>query len=318
MTSRPVATFLGLLLLAVSALVVAGVFPFGTTTSAQALVGTAGPITVTVTPATKLTDGQAISIHAQAAPGQGIYSITAHLCSHGTVNNQYAFMFQDGNCPNVPIGSGTYEKLVALPGGSSGDLDGFKVGSGTVQWTDEDGYPHTLTCDATHVCDVVVRVEIVNTRVFFQAPICFGASCPDDTGPVGVPVPAPAPGAATGSGSAATPGSAANVGGTPAPASASGGGSSAGQGVASASGAAAPAAAQSGGSRLTPKAETSSTGTASHDVAATAQEASAVTVPGDGPSRGVRVFIAALAGALGAVRIFSVISKARRGAPVVA
>jgi hypothetical protein len=284
--------------LIVAALIIAGVFPF-LSQPANALVGTAGPITVTVTPAVDLSDGEPVAVHAEAASGVAIYAVTAHLCVAGAVKNNYDFSFQSKYCTNVAIGHGDVERTVTVPGAATADLDAFKVGVGTVQWTDERGFVHNLTCDPSSSCDLVARIEITDGAVFFRAPLCFGNACPAESTPTAAPSAAGPP--------PSTPTAVSSTAGSPTQASAS------------------PAppptgAAVSQGVTGLRNPSTSSSSSRSHQEGsqdtslAVGRRAATARVASDEPSRGARVFVAAIAGALGGARIVSVVARTRRRA----
>ena len=299
------------ILVLLMALVAAGVLPIGTGT-AHALVGTAGPVTVTVTTAPG-TDPLQISFHAEVSGGPVIYGLTAHLCVPGAVRNTYDFGYQSGFCPNVAVGKGDIQKVVPVPGATSADLNGFKVGSGTADWLDENGFPHTLTCDVTSKCEVVVKINYTGQVVFFHAPICYSAAtCQTDNVPAPAPTSAPSsapgkPGVAAAAAAGATNGGSGSGSGTGHGGGTTGSGSSSGSGSPTASGSAAkppPGA----------NANSTSTGRTAEEVALAGRTASVVSVPTGGLSRSVRVLLAALTGALCGARILYVFSKVRRQA----
>jgi len=151
----------GFLLLAT--LFVAGVIQFGTQ-GAGGLTSNAGPLTVTATPVVNLSDGQAVNVHLEAASGTVIFSVTAHTCVSGKVGGEHSFGFGAPFCPNTPIGTGQVEQLTAFSGVPSADFR-YTVGAGTVNWTDEAGFPSALTCGPDSPCDMVLKVEITNDRV---------------------------------------------------------------------------------------------------------------------------------------------------------
>ena len=136
-------------------------------TDAGAVSGTAGPINVTVTPTSGLTDGQVITITAAMTEGT-LAEIRTHICMLGTgevlfPNDTFDFGFQGPYCSKVAPGSGDFQTFQAFaPGTTSGSLT-FKAGIGTASWTDEDPTPgqhdHTLTCDSSHPCELVTQFQ---------------------------------------------------------------------------------------------------------------------------------------------------------------
>jgi hypothetical protein len=156
------------------------------TTDAPALTGTAGPVNVTVTPTTGLTDGQTISISATMTSGT-LVEIRAHICVPGTganlfPNDIFDFGFQGPFCSKVAPGSGDFQTFQAFaPGTTTGTLS-FKAGIGSATWTDEDPTSlaqHTITCDAAHSCELVVQFQ--NTAgtaatQYFTAPLTYAGA----------------------------------------------------------------------------------------------------------------------------------------------
>jgi hypothetical protein len=284
-------------MLAVAALFVAGIFPFSSG-GARGLTGDTGPITVTVAPAAALADGQAVNVHAKSNdPAVGIFSLTAHLCQTDKVTGDLSFSFARPVCTNTPLGQSDVEQLVTVAGAAQADLQ-FKVGTGTVDWLTPTGYPGSLTCAPGNPCDLVIRAEITGSTVYFRAPLCFGADCPADADP-NAPAVAPA--------TTPPPAAAAPVA-TDASANESAGSGKAVPSGSSAAGGTPAAAAPAKGSGTS---HSSASGEDTADLAG-AQSASVVSLPAGGPSRQLRVFVAALAGAIGGARILSVISKTRK------
>jgi len=164
----------------VAAVCAVGMLAFGSVAAGAATTGAAGPIDVSVSPTSRLADGQAVTITATAPRGVLIYEIRAHLCIAGKdVTNGYDFGFQGKRCTNVAVGHSDVEQSAPFPNGvATGTLDAFKVGTGTKRWVNELGFPETITCGPEHPCALVVRVEITDAAMFFTAPLCFGATCP--------------------------------------------------------------------------------------------------------------------------------------------
>jgi hypothetical protein len=296
---------------------------------AEAIAGNAGPVTVTVTAKSASTVG----VRVTAPSGVEIYEIRAHLCVPGDVSNTYDFGFQGQLCSNAPIGTGDAEKVAAYADGASqGSLE-MHVEAGSVQWVNERGFPGTLTCGPDKTCNIVVQVQITDATVYYTAALCIGASCPQDpAGPdggnaVGVAGPPPASPPAVPS---ANPDVSANANVTPPPTSAAPVGQnpckpSTTKPPATSGVAASPIGSSTPTTTTTPCTPAAASGTSRGggtsssssgqgvDAHTTSQQATGViSADGDTPSRGVRVFVAALAGALGGARIVSVVSRTRR------
>ncbi len=147
----------------------------------DAVDGTVGPIAFTVT----LNDGHDVAVHAQAADGVLIYELRVHLCvPNANVRTNFDFGFQGKKCTNAPVGAGDVEQVAAFPdGATAGDLNTFKVDTGTVHWVNDLGYDQTIDCGPAKQCDVVVRASITNGAAFFTAPLCY--DCPAEATPPG-------------------------------------------------------------------------------------------------------------------------------------
>jgi hypothetical protein len=296
--------------------------------SAVASSGNAGPVTVTVTAKSDST----VSVHVTAPNGVEIYEVRTHVCVPGDVSNTFDFGFQGKFCSNAPIGGSDVEKVAAYPDGASqGSLD-MRVEAGSVQWVNERGFPGTLTCGADKTCNLVVQVQITDATVYYTAALCIGASCPQDpaTGgggnAVGVSGPPPASPPAV---VAANPGVGGDVNANPnvtgastapataqspcktsKPATTTATPLSASSTTTTTTAPCATAAAANGTSRG--GTSSSSSGQAVDASTRSQQATGVISADGDTPSRGVRVFVAALAGALGGARIVSVIGRTRR------
>jgi hypothetical protein len=258
-----------------------------------------------VNPTSGLTDGQVVSIHAQAAPGSDLYEIRTHLCRPAAViENTVDFDFDGPNCSPTPVSpNADYETIVTIPAGTGGTGDAtFRVGVGSgAPWGDMFGGNHTLTCGPDAPCSLVVQLQVPNTTVFSVVPLCFG-NCP------GATPAAPPPGAA--SSGADAPGAA--------PAAAENGAAQTGSGQAGTG----PAAAS--GAASTPS--NSPAGAGSSRGATETEVASARARGGGGDADGVlatvvgspiahraaRVFAGGVAGVVGGCLIAFIIIRARR------
>jgi hypothetical protein len=171
--ARRAALVLGLV---ISVLAVTG-FAAG---SAGALNGSVGAISLRVSPTSRVGDGQVVDIHAQAKRGTVIYQLSAHLCTAGPdVRTSFDFGFQGARCTKNAVGTGDVEKSAEFgSGATTAELDSFRVGAGRVGWVNELGYPNTIRCGVGHLCDLVVKIQITDETVFFNAPLCYGATCP--------------------------------------------------------------------------------------------------------------------------------------------
>jgi hypothetical protein len=152
--------------------------------SVEATVGDAGPAHVTVTPTADLHDGDAVSVSATFAAGT-VFEMRVHLCAHDAgISDTFSFDFDGPNCtPNKVSSASDVSKFVQTPNATTTSLSipDFHVGIGTgAPWTDLLGTEHTLQCDSTHVCDLVVQFEVTGDQEFFTAPLTF-AGAPGET-----------------------------------------------------------------------------------------------------------------------------------------
>jgi hypothetical protein len=169
--------------LAVTTSAFMGYSAFAVSGTALSPTGAAGPITVSVTPTDTLADGQSIAIHADATSGV-MFELRAHICATniGLVNQAkfnytgtFCFSAIDASPAGSVLGAGDYETAVTLDNTTVGDLS-FKAGIGSVTWNDEStGSSHTLTCDSTSSCLLVVQIQssVSPGTFFFKAPLTY-------------------------------------------------------------------------------------------------------------------------------------------------
>jgi hypothetical protein len=289
--------------LAVIALGLAAVFAAVDAVPGVTATGHAGPATVTVTPTSGLTDGQAITIHAEVPAGTELFEVRAHICTPGTgavlfPGDVYDFGYQSAYCSKAKPGNGDNETAHAFPRGTTaGDLT-FKAGVGTMSWDDEDPTTpahHDVTCGPGSNCELVVQLQITDTSVYYATPLCYGAGCPAD--PSAPPTTA-APASAGGS-----------AGGKPSAAAAAGGAAAGSAGNTAAHGGTAAAGAN------TPKASGSSDSASASASPANTDGASTIATAVFGSPvihRAVRIFTAGVAGIAGGVLIMLIILRARK------
>jgi hypothetical protein len=146
-------------------------------TPISAISGAAGPATVTVTPTDGLTDGQSVAVSATFAAGS-VSEMRVHLCAHNAgIANTADFDLDGPFCSPFKVSpAADAEKFIAVAPAdtSAAILNGFHVGIGTgAQWVDFFDTPHTLTCDSSHQCDIVVQFQITGGQSWFAAPLTF-------------------------------------------------------------------------------------------------------------------------------------------------
>jgi hypothetical protein len=167
-------------------------------------------VTITVSQATGLLNNQVITYRVNTpSAATGLFNVKAQICEDqgATAYNDATFSLASGtkcvNGANIYGGglgspafpANGYEKASAFSGSetTSGDI-AFKVGTGQVQWTNDNGNPNKgpdgilgnaddgLTCDVTHACMLAWRVDLngATDHVYFSQQITFG-------GPPGAP-----------------------------------------------------------------------------------------------------------------------------------
>jgi hypothetical protein len=182
------------------ALALAGGLGVGALTPAVASAdasGAAGPASVTVTPTTGLVNNQAVSISAStaSAPGTpGFFQASAHICIPGAgISDNTSFQQSGPNCVASPLSGGTDAAVDVAGNGTQTSINAtFHPGIGSTTWTDTTPLntgSHTLQCDSTHPCDLVVRYQIntAGSPFFFTAPLTFFGTPGAPTGVAATP-----------------------------------------------------------------------------------------------------------------------------------
>jgi hypothetical protein len=174
--------------------------PFGPTTQ--------GSTTLTVSETAGLANGQGISITASQSGGNTQTNITARICDPTIPPTQAGAAFNFGPsgpyCPQggsqtsppggvSTIGAGTTERSSTF-GATTGPttLSGFAAGQGTVQWNDQSQaapppYLHTLTCNSSNGCELVVQVQRTGGSDFFFIPLTYFGTPSAATGVTSTP-----------------------------------------------------------------------------------------------------------------------------------
>ncbi len=176
-----------------------------------ATVGSGSTVFHTGDTITGLTNGSVVHIHVDAqsppnASASSIFGIEARECNNAPINNSFDFTpTQGGNCANVALGAGSLHPSIGVaPPNLTGDLD-FTVGVGTTTFTDGDLVSHTVQCDSTTTCKLVVGLAVPGAADYESFLLQF-AGAPDD------PAVTSTPGDAAGTVNWTAPG---NTGGSP-------------------------------------------------------------------------------------------------------
>ena len=167
-----------------------------------------GALTITFTsPVTNLINGSSVGYHADATGGLTLTSVETKVCQHAygadpdlnrfTAYNSVQFGYDGTDNSTTPsndvrcvyqagitglgslVGSNYRDGPAGLaPGSVTTGSRSILVGTGTVNWLTTNGIAPTtpLTCDATHLCDVVVKVGTSGPGTsYFIQPIQFAA-----------------------------------------------------------------------------------------------------------------------------------------------
>jgi hypothetical protein len=266
--------------------------------SARAIEDQVGAVTFTVD---RTADGTGAKVRARAADGVLIFDLQAHLCVGGSgVRTFYDFGFSGKKCTNAPVGGSDVEQRAKYPDGTTtAELPVFRLGQGTTQWSNADGFDREISCLPEAPCDLVVLAQITRGEAIYTAPLCFTPACPPGTvggaDPDDPPPPVPTTAAPPVAPVAEDPPGGAAAGGTRAAGSAGGAGSARATGDGA------------GGSGSGSDAEAATS-------APSERRASTVSVgtPTGGPSQAVRVRAAAAAGLAGGALIVGLVGRGRR------
>jgi hypothetical protein len=137
-------------------------------TGAVAVVAAATPYNVTVAQTSGLTDGTpvAVTVTSSDPSADPVGWVDIRICRPGIDYTSYAVVETRGNCGfspgssayTSPTGSATQD-FPGQPSGAASFPDTFIAGVGSAQFA---GF--SLTCDATHACDLVVSVFTSQTQ----------------------------------------------------------------------------------------------------------------------------------------------------------
>lgn len=135
------------------------------------------PVTVALSTTTGLHSGDVVSATASPANGSQVYGVEARLCS-GTASIQadgQLFPTRAGLCVPTPFAEGTDSYLEVKNQPPYGPVVvKFRVGTGSQTFALQDGTQSTITCDATHPCQLVLKLQYPNGFGFQGVPLTFG------------------------------------------------------------------------------------------------------------------------------------------------
>lgn len=135
------------------------------------------PVSVAVSSSSGLRSGDVVTATASPANGSQMYGVEARLCS-GTASIQVdaqLFPTRAGLCIPKPFVDGTDSYLEVKNQPPYGPVVvKFKVGTGSQTFALQDGTQSTITCDATHPCQIVLKMQYPNGFGFQGVPLTFG------------------------------------------------------------------------------------------------------------------------------------------------
>ena len=134
------------------------------------------PVKVVITPTEGLHNGQTVTVHVTPTGDTKLYGAEARLCSSVTpVANSADFApTQGGLCTAEPLSPSSDSRLEVAGQAPYQSLDvAFRVGVGTDSFRRGDGTAVSITCDATHPCSLVVKVQVPNGFGFQNYPLTY-------------------------------------------------------------------------------------------------------------------------------------------------
>ena len=135
------------------------------------------PVAVSVGSTKALHSGDVVSVTVSPSNGSQAFGAEARLC-RGDASIQVdgdLFPTRAGKCIPKPFSDGTNDYLEVRNQPPYGPLNvNFKVGTGSQTFKLQDGSQTTITCDATHPCQLVLKLQYPNGFGFQGVPLTFG------------------------------------------------------------------------------------------------------------------------------------------------
>ena len=134
------------------------------------------PMSVSVSTTEGLVSGDVVSVKASPSNGSQAFGVEARLC-RGDVAIAFdgqMFPTRAGLCLPKPFSQGT-DSLVEVanqPPYGPVAVD-FTVGTGSQTFTLQDGTQTTITCESTHPCQLVLKLQYPNGFGFQGVPLTF-------------------------------------------------------------------------------------------------------------------------------------------------
>lgn len=134
------------------------------------------PVQVTVSNTEHIASGTPVTIHAGPADGSETYGVEARLCRGDVAvfNDGLFTPTMGGACAPAPMtpDSDGYLSVVGVPPYKGIDLT-FRVGAGSQTFLTQYSGPATVTCDASHPCQIVLKLQYPKAFGFQGLPVTF-------------------------------------------------------------------------------------------------------------------------------------------------
>jgi hypothetical protein len=134
------------------------------------------PMSVSVSTTEGLVSGDVVSVKASPSNGSQAFGVEARLC-RGDVAIAFdgqMFPTRAGLCIPKPFAQGTDSFIEVANQPPYGPVAvNFTVGTGSQTFTLQDGTQTTITCDSTHPCQLVLKLQYPNGFGFQGVPLAF-------------------------------------------------------------------------------------------------------------------------------------------------
>ena len=134
------------------------------------------PMSVSVSATEGLVSGDVVSVKASPSNGSQAFGVEARLC-RGDVAIAFdgqMFPTRAGLCVPKPFSAGTDSFVEVANQPPYGPVTvNFTVGTGSQTFSLQDGSQTTITCDAAHPCQLVLKLQYPNGFGFQGVPLTF-------------------------------------------------------------------------------------------------------------------------------------------------
>lgn len=135
------------------------------------------PVEIDVSATKGLRNSSTVTVRGVPQPGSSLFGIEARLCRGDVaITNDIDFRpTMAGLCAVSPLSPGTDARVseAAAPPYQSVDLT-FRVGAGTTTFLTQTNDEAIVTCDDTHPCQLVLKLQYPGAFGFMGIPVTFG------------------------------------------------------------------------------------------------------------------------------------------------